>query len=126
RLSRSSRSRRSTVRLTRWRWAPRLDQGALYTLLVERLLADLALDPSLVSRRLVLICPRNVAMKPCLSERDVSACMRRIRRLLDSIPVAGGQPVAPFGDVARAAGRTVALSSRRRGWRFVICGVAPG
>jgi hypothetical protein len=85
-----------------------LDQGALYTLLVERLLADLGLESSLVCRRLVLICPRNVAMTPTLSERDVSARMRRIERLLDSIPHVGQQPVAPFGDAARAAGRTVA------------------
>ena len=87
--------------------ASALDQGALYTLLVERLLADLGLEASLVSRRLVLICPRNVAMTPCLSERDVSARMRRIERLLDGIPSAGAQPVAPFADAARATGRTV-------------------
>ena len=72
--------------------ASALDQGALYTLLVEQLLADLGLEPGLVSRRLVLICPRNVAMTPCLSERDVTARMRRIERLLDSVPHAGGQP----------------------------------
>jgi hypothetical protein len=87
--------------------ASALDQGALYTLLVERLLTELGLDLSHVSRRLVLICPRNVAMVPTLSERDVSARMRRIERLLDSIPHAAGQPVAPFNDAARAAGRTV-------------------
>lgn len=88
--------------------ASALDQGALYTLLVERLLTELGLEPSLVSRRLVLICPRNVAMAPTLSERDVSARMRRIERLLDSVPHTGGQQVAPFGGAARAAGRTVA------------------
>ena len=88
--------------------ASALDQGALYTLLVERLLEDLGLDSSLVSRRLVLICPRNVAMTPCLSERDVSARIRRIERLIESVPDVGGQPVAPFADAARAAGRTVA------------------
>lgn len=88
--------------------ASALDQGALYTRLVERLLTELGLEPSLVSRRLVLICPRNVAMAPTLSERDVSARMLRIERLLDSIPHTGGQQVAPFGGASRAVGRTVA------------------
>jgi hypothetical protein len=87
--------------------ASALDQGALYTLLVERLLIDLGLGASLVSRRLVLICPRNVAMRPCLSERDVSARIRRIERLLDSIPNAGSQPIVPFADAGRAAGRSL-------------------
>jgi hypothetical protein len=88
--------------------ASALDQGALYTLLVERLLIDLGLEPSLVSRRLVLICPRNVAMTPCLSERDVSARIRRIERLLDSVPELGDQPMAPFANAGRVAGRTMA------------------
>ncbi len=88
--------------------ASALDQGALYTLLVEHLLIDLDMDPSLVSRRLVLICPRNVAMTPCLSERDISTRMRRIERLLDNIPAAGDQPAAPFHKAVRAAGRTAA------------------
>lgn len=85
--------------------ASALDQGALYTLLVEELLADLGLDRGLVSRRLVLICAKNVAMTPCLSQRDVTTRMRRIERLLAIVPVHDPSNVVSFDVVSRRRGR---------------------
>jgi hypothetical protein len=90
--------------------AAALDQGALYIHLVRLALEAEGLDQQLVSDELVLITTRNVGLTPTLHLQNVSARIRRIRRLLNDIPTAlpasrghadGG---ARFADVARRSG----------------------
>jgi hypothetical protein len=86
-----------------------LDQVAIYILLtreeVERQGGD---AERLVSDRALLITPRNVGLTPTLSEQRVEARIRRVRRLLASIPAtaevaAAAPPDASFGPIADAA-----------------------
>jgi hypothetical protein len=77
-----------------------LDQSAVYLLLtcdmVERLGGDSA---KLVSDRVMLITPRNVALTPTLSEQRVTPRVTRMRRVLAAIPHAGDVAAATATDI---------------------------
>jgi hypothetical protein len=65
--------------------AAALDQGALYILLCRRILESVGLDPFLVSPTLLLVCPRNTGLKPCLKRQDVSPRITRMTRALATV-----------------------------------------
>jgi hypothetical protein len=64
-----------------------LDQVAIYILLAREAVLTLGGDPErLVSDRALLITPKNVGMRPTLSEQRVTRRIARNRKLLQSIP----------------------------------------
>lgn len=63
-----------------------LDQAATYVLLARRTLAAEGLDPSLVSGQVALVTPKNTGLQPLLHREDVEGRIRRIERLLASVP----------------------------------------
>src|SRR5438132_9927093 len=90
-----------------------LDQVAIYILLTRAAVARLGGDPErLVSDQALLVTPKNVGMKPTLSEQRVSRRIERNQKLLDSIPdpedvIASLPDRVSFGPVAdtKADGR---------------------
>jgi hypothetical protein len=67
--------------------AAALDQVAIYILLTRDAVGRLGGDPErLVSYRALLVTPKNVGMRPTLSEQRVTRRIERTRKLLSSIP----------------------------------------
>lgn len=63
-----------------------LDQVAVYILLMKQVIAELGGDPESVSDEALLITPRNVSLRPTLSRMSVHRKVRRIKRLLETVP----------------------------------------
>lgn len=83
-----------------------LDQAAVYIHLTREEVLRQGGDPErLVSDRAFLITPKNVGLTPTLSEQRVEARIRRVRKLLDTIPAAAdvtasAPPGVSFGPIA--------------------------
>jgi hypothetical protein len=63
-----------------------LDQAATYVLLTRRTLEAEGCDPSIVSGRAAVVTPKNTGLQPTLHHEDIEGRVRRIARLLDSVP----------------------------------------
>jgi hypothetical protein len=58
-------------------------QAAVYVAALEDLLAEAGLDEELVSKKILLVCPRNTSLVPTLRDVDVSRQVRSLRRMLE-------------------------------------------
>jgi hypothetical protein len=63
-----------------------LDQVSVYILLTRRLVDALGGNPDIVSPIAIIITPRNVALTPTLSTKDVTKRIARIERFWASVP----------------------------------------
>lgn len=80
-----------------------LDQVAVYLLLLKRLVRELGGDPAAVRTEAWIVTPRNVGLQPMVSSVDVGLRVRRVERVVASLPAPDTVVVPPsvgFGDVA--------------------------
>ena len=85
-----------------------LDQVSVYIMLTKRLVEQLGRTHDIVSPIAIIITPRNVALTPTLSTKDVTRRIARTERLLSSVPDAASiaDSVPPRVNFGLAADRT--------------------
>jgi hypothetical protein len=91
-----------------------LDQAATYILLGRRTLDRVGVDPALVSSNAVLITPTNTGLTPGLQRQNVDGRIRRIERLLQSVPEVAdiATSIPPWVTFDRVADRSLPEATR--------------